>query len=196
MIKKIETIVGKPLPLRGDDIDTDRIIPARFLISTTFDGLGNNVFCDERVSPDGKETNHPMNNKNYTDATIIITNSNFGCGSSREHAPQAIKRAGFNLIIAESFAEIFYGNSSVLGLVCVTLPKDKIKQLLDDCEKHYSNEISLDISKSELIFNDKVYNIIMKDELKKSLLNGSYDTIAELASDKDIVKEFEQALPY
>ena len=196
MLTVIKEIKGKGLPLRGDDIDTDRIIPARFLISTTFDGLGDSAFCDERFSPDGTPTNHPMNDKKFNGSTIIITNNNFGCGSSREHAPQAIKRAGFNLILAESFAEIFYGNSSVLGLVCITLDKNNIETILKTIETDPNIEISMDIEKSELSVAGTVYKVELKDALKSSLLNGSYDTIAELASNKDEVQTFEKNLPY
>ncbi len=196
MLTVIKEIKGKGLPLRGDDIDTDRIIPARFLISTTFEGLGDSAFCDERFSPDGTPTNHPMNDKKFNGSTIIITNNNFGCGSSREHAPQAIKRAGYNLILAESFAEIFYGNSSVLGLVCITLDKNNIETILKSIETNPDTEISMDIEKSELSVAGTVYKVELKDALKSSLLNGSYDTIAELASNKDEVKTFEKNLPY
>ena len=135
MTGNIKEIKGKAMPMVGDDIDTDRIIPARFLRCVTFDGLGEQAFRDERFDEKGNPTNHPMNNEAYKGAKIIISGNNFGCGSSREHAPQAIKRAGYEAVIAESFAEIFYGNSSVLGLVCITLPKAEIAELAEYIEK-------------------------------------------------------------
>lgn len=186
----IKQINARALPMPGNDIDTDRIIPARFLRSITFEGLGDNAFIDERV-----DEKHPMNNKNYNGSKIILTGNNFGCGSSREHAPQAIKRAGYEAIIAESFAEIFYGNSSMLGLVCVTLPKEDIDAISAAVAAKPDTVIDIDIVKKTVTAAGKVYNISIKDTLRTALINGTYDTLAELLKNKEEVAEFNKNLP-
>ncbi len=191
----IKEIKGRAIPMVGDDIDTDRIIPARFLRCVTFDGLGEQAFMDERFTSDGKPTNHPMNNKAYSGANIMISGNNFGCGSSREHAPQAIKRAGYEAVIAESFAEIFYGNSSLLGLVCITLPKEEILELASLIEKSPDTLVDIDIEKKEIKAGAKTYKAGIKDTLQKSLLEGTYDTIFELSQNKAKIEEMDKMLP-
>ena len=178
MTGNIKEIKGKALPMVGDDIDTDRIIPARFLRCVTFDGLGEQAFRDERFDENGKPTNHPMNNEAY-----------------REHAPQAIKRAGYEAVIAESFAEIFYGNSSVLGLVCITLPKNEIAELASYIENNPNTEVVIDIEKAEIKAGEKTYKAGIKPTLQKSLLDGTYDTIYELIKNKDKIEEMDKNLP-
>lgn len=195
MLGPIKNIKARALPMPGDDIDTDRIIPARFLRCVTFDGLGESAFYDERFSPDGKEKKHPMNEKKYTGAEIILSGNNFGCGSSREHAPQAIKRAGFKAVIAESFAEIFYGNSSVLGLVCVTMPKENIAELIKIAENAPETEFFLDIENKELKVSGKAFKVNIKDALRTALINGSYDPLSELMKNKDKAAELNLKLP-
>ncbi len=195
MIGNIKEIKGKAMPMVGDDIDTDRIIPARFLRCVTFDGLGEQAFRDERFDINGNPTNHPMNKEEYKNAKIMISGNNFGCGSSREHAPQAIKRAGYEAVIAESFAEIFYGNSSVLGLVCITMPKDEILELANIIEKSPDTEVTIDIEKATIKAGDKIYQAGIKETLQKSLLNGTYDTIFELIKNKDKIAEMDKNLP-
>lgn len=195
MTGNIKEIKGKAMPMIGDDIDTDRIIPARFLRCVTFDGLGEQAFRDERFDENGNPTDHPMNKPEYKGAKIILSGNNFGCGSSREHAPQAIKRAGYEAVIAESFAEIFYGNSSVLGLVCITLPKSEIAELAEYIEKNPNTEVIIDIEKAEIKAGDKSYKAGIKRALQKSLLDGTYDTIYELMKNKDKVEEMDKNLP-
>ena len=194
MIKPIKKITGKGLPLPGNDIDTDRIIPARFLRCVTFDGLGENAFYDERFL-NGQTLNHPMNNQVYKNAKIILTGANFGCGSSREHAPQAIKRAGFEAIVAESFAEIFFGNSSVLGLVCVCLSKEDINQIMKVVEAYPDTNIEINIETKTLKCGNISYSIKINENLHKSLIEGSYDVLAELISNKDKVTKFNKEMP-
>lgn len=194
MIKPIKKITGKGLPLPGNDIDTDRIIPARFLRCVTFDGLGENAFYDERFL-NGQTLNHPMNNQVYKNAKIILTGANFGCGSSREHAPQAIKRAGFEAIVAESFAEIFFGNSSVLGLVCVCLSKEDINQIMKVVEAYPDTNIEINIETKTLKCGNISYSIKINENLHKSLMEGSYDVLAELISNKDKVTKFNKEMP-
>ncbi|MDE7169281.1 MAG: 3-isopropylmalate dehydratase small subunit [Mucispirillum sp.] len=195
MTGAIKEIKGRALPMAGDDIDTDRIIPARFLRCVTFDGLGEQAFRDERFDAGGNPTNHPMNDEAYKGANIILSGNNFGCGSSREHAPQAIKRAGYNAIIAESFAEIFYGNASVLGLACITLPKKEIEELGNAVKNNPKLEITIDIEKSEIKAGDKTYEAGIKETLKNSFLNGTYDTIYELMKNNDAISEIDKKLP-
>ncbi len=195
MINAIKLIEGNALPLRGDDIDTDRIIPARFLRCVTFDGLGESAFYDERFDTEDKPLDHPMNNNAYEGASIMVSGNNFGCGSSREHAPQAIKRAGYTAIVAESFAEIFYGNSSVLGLVCITLSKENIEKLTKTIENNPKITILIDIEKRTLQAGDDFYDITIKDTLRNSLLDGTYDTLGELMSNKEITAKVEQTSP-
>lgn len=195
MTGNIKEIKGKAMPMIGDDIDTDRIIPARFLRCVTFDGLGEQAFRDERFDENSNPTDHPMNKEEYKGAKIILSGNNFGCGSSREHAPQAIKRAGYEAVIAESFAEIFYGNSSVLGLVCITMPKAEISELASFIEKNPDTEVIIDIEKAEIKAGDKSYKAGIKRALQKSLLDGTYDTIYELMKNKDKVEEMDKNLP-
>src|SRR5690625_2976729 len=118
-LEEIKQVTGRGVYVAGDDIDTDRIIPARFMKCITFDGLGEFLFYDVRKNEDGSPKKHPLNEPRFSEATILLSGSNFGCGSSREHAPQAIYRYGFRGIIAESFAEIFFGNSTTLGMPCM-----------------------------------------------------------------------------
>lgn len=195
-IKPIKKVIGKAVPILGDDIDTDRIIPARYLKCVTFDGIGEFAFYDERFDVDGKPKNHPLNDNRFKDASIIITGKNFGCGSSREHAPQSIKRAGFNAIIAESFAEIFYGNSITLGLVCVTLPKDEILEISKLIDENPNIQVEIDIEWEVIRVGEKVYKCGIKPSTKKSLLDGEYDSLGILLKNMDKVREVEKNLPY
>lgn len=195
MLGPVKNIKARALPLPGDDIDTDRIIPARFLRCVIFDGLGESAFYDERFFPDGSEKNHPMNEKKYSGAGIILSGNNFGCGSSREHAPQAIKRAGYKAVIAESFAEIFYGNSSVLGLVCVTMLKEDIAELIKTAQAAPETEFELDIENRSVKAAGTTYGINIKDTLRTALINGTYDPLAELMKNKDKTAALNSKLP-
>ena len=195
MLGPIKNIKATALPMPGSDIDTDRIIPARFLRCVTFDGLGSNAFYDERFETDGTPKAHPMNEEKYNGSEIIISGNNFGCGSSREHAPQAIKRAGFKAVIAESFAEIFYGNSSVLGLVCVTLPQESINELIAAVQNSPKEVLALDIENRVLKAFGKEYQITVKDTLRTALINGTYDPLAELMRNSDKTAAINKKLP-
>lgn len=192
----IKKVSGRGVPIIGDDIDTDRIIPARYLKCVTFDGIGEFVFYDERFNPDGSSKGHTIDNPKFKGANIILTGNNFGCGSSREHAPQSIKRAGFNAIIAESFAEIFFGNSLMLGIVCATMPKSEILGIVRIVEDKPEEVIDIDVEKKSLIICGKVYNIEIKDSAQKAFLEGTYDSLGELMRNIELVKEFEKGLPY
>lgn len=192
----IKKVTGRAVPILGDDIDTDRIIPARYLKCVTFDGIGEFAFYDERFNPDGSSNGHPMDDPKFKGASIIISGNNFGCGSSREHAPQSIKRAGFNAIVAESFAEIFYGNSLTLGIVCVTLPKKNIEKIVNVVHNSPESVLEIDVEQKTLKLNNDIYNIDIKESARKAFLEGTYDSLGELLQNIELVKEFEKNLPY
>src|SRR6478735_3234953 len=128
-LAKIERVEGRGVHVPGEDIDTDRIIPARFLKCVTFDGLGEHLFKDVRFRQDGSKTGHPLDDPRFAGATVLVAGRNFGCGSSREHAPQSIAKAGFKAMVAESFAEIFFGNCTTLGIPCVTASREDIAKI-------------------------------------------------------------------
>ena len=136
---------GSGIVVRGNDIDTDRIIPARYLAAVTFAGLEDGVFVDARYTPDGSEKDHPFNERRFARASVLIVNRNFGCGSSREHAPQALQRWGIQLMVGESFAEIFTGNCTALGMPVVTASADDVAALMDAVELDPSQEIAVDL---------------------------------------------------
>jgi 3-isopropylmalate/(R)-2-methylmalate dehydratase small subunit len=152
MLEKFTVIKGRAVPIRGEDIDTDRIIPARFMKSITFEGLGQYLFYDERFDEAGNPKPHPLNDPRYQGATILLVESGFGSGSSREHAPQAIKRAGFKAIIGESFAEIFFGNAIAIGLPAVTLAPEDLAVLFQAVEANPELEVEIDLVSKEVRF--------------------------------------------
>ena len=195
-LDKIVEIKGTGIPVIGNDIDTDRIIPARYLKCVTFDGLGEFAFYDERFDENGNSLNHPIDDEKFKGGNIIISNENFGCGSSREHAPQAIKRAGIDAIIAESFAEIFFGNSVTLGIVCITLSKDDINELIDIVNKNPKTEITVSVEDTSVNVGDKVFKGNIPEGAKKAFLNATYDSLNELLQNMDKIIETEKSLPY
>ncbi|MFC1752136.1 3-isopropylmalate dehydratase small subunit [Thermoproteota archaeon] len=195
--KKITSIKGRAIPLGGDDIDTDRIIPARFLKTITFDELGDQAFIDDRANKDGSlKMAHPLNNPNYKNATILIAGKNFGCGSSREHAPQAIKRYGIKAVIAESFAEIFSGNCKALGLPTVTADRQDINKLLTYIEDNPGTECVLDLNSKSFVYNNKTLIIDLPEGRRKEFLSGTWDIVSVLKSNLSHIKEKEETLPY
>lgn len=193
---KIEKVIGNAVPVPGDDIDTDRIIPARFLKCVTFDALGEQLFYDVRFDDDGKSLNFPIDQEQYKGANIMVSGNNFGCGSSREHAPQSIKKAGFDAVIAGSYAEIFYGNSTTLGIVCAEASDEVRAELMAAIEAAPAEKLELDVAASVARFNGKEYPVSIKPNAQKAFLEGSYDALAELLNGMDKVKELESALPY
>ncbi|WP_022851446.1 3-isopropylmalate dehydratase small subunit [Limisalsivibrio acetivorans] len=196
MIDPIKVIKGQAVPVPGDDIDTDRIIPARYLKCVTFDGLGEALFYDERYDGEGNPKGHTIDEDKYKGAKIILSGNNFGCGSSREHAPQSIKRAGFDVVVAESFAEIFYGNSTTLGIVCAKMPKDEIAELMQLVQEKPDTEFVVDVEKRTLTANGKEYNIEMREGARSAFLDATYDSLGMLLQGKDQVAELENSLPY
>jgi 3-isopropylmalate/(R)-2-methylmalate dehydratase small subunit len=145
-MRQISKITGRALPMRGNDIDTDRIIPARFLTAVTFDGLEQHVFEDDRKSAGGPYNRHPFDVSHFQGAAVLLANANFGCGSSREHAPQALQRWGIQVVIGESFAEIFFGNSGMIGMPCVTASAGDVAALMDLAEREPATEFAVDLA--------------------------------------------------
>ena len=188
---KLSTISGKPLALIGDDIDTDRIIPARFLKCVSFDHLGQSVFADDRKNLEGS---HPFDLEKNQGASIFIVNSNFGCGSSREHAPQALLRWGIRAIIGESFAEIFYGNCTAIGIPCYTLSKDLIKTIQNDENHNYLFEIN--IKESTLKYGSVKLNLEIKNSSKQMFLSGEWDATSTLLKNINLIEKKINELPY
>ena len=188
---KIKIIRGRCISLIGDDIDTDRIIPARFLKCVTFDSLGSAVFEDDRKDQKGK---HPFDLTKNQNSSILIVNSNFGCGSSREHAPQALLRWGIRAIIGESFAEIFYSNCVAIGIPCFTMDKISIKTIQEKSEKGLIFDI--DISEAEAKAKDSKFNLEIKSSSKNMFLSGEWDATSTLLKNKELIEEKIKQLPY
>jgi 3-isopropylmalate/(R)-2-methylmalate dehydratase small subunit len=188
-LSPIKKVTGRAVPVEGDDIDTDRIIPARYMRCVTFDGLGEFLFRDIRQTPEGKSTNHPIDQAQFKGATILVSGINFGCGSSREHAPQAIARAGFRAVIAGNFAEIFFGNSTTLGLPCVTAKKEDLEALTQLIKKEPSTEVQIDLEKLNITAGRLSFSVGMKASAQQGLLSGRYDAIADLLANLPKVKE-------
>ena len=191
-IGKISIIIGKPIVLIGDDIDTDRIIPARFLKCVSFDNLGQSVFEDDRKNLKGK---HPFDADSNRGSSILIVNSNFGCGSSREHAPQALLRWGIRAIIGESFAEIFYSNCIAIGIPCFTLSKELIKEIQHNTNQNNSL-FEIDINKSILRYESLIYNLEIKNSSKKMFLSGDWDATSTLLENINLIERKINDLPY
>jgi len=189
---KLSQISGKPIALIGDDIDTDRIIPARFLKCVSFENLGESVFKDDRENLKGK---HPFDLKSNKGSSILIVNSNFGCGSSREHAPQALLRWGIRAIIGESFAEIFYSNCIAIGIPCFTLSKESIKKIQNDINQNNSL-YEIDIQKSILISEGFSLSLEIKDSSRKMFLSGEWDATTTLLENENLIEEKIRTLPY
>ena len=192
----IKKVTGKAVFVPGDDIDTDRIIPARFMKCITFDGLGEYLFYDVRKTEGGENKNHNLNDPRFAEASILVSGNNFGCGSSREHAPQSILRAGYNAVIAGSFAEIFFGNSINLGIVCVIASDADRKIIASAIEIHPELEITIDVEDYKIWYGDQFVPCEIKPGARDSLLSGNYDPLDELLVGADEVSKTASALPY
>jgi 3-isopropylmalate/(R)-2-methylmalate dehydratase small subunit len=195
-LEKITQVKGRGVPVPGDDIDTDRIIPARFMKCVTFEGLGEYVFFDVRKKEDGSEWEHPLNEERFSGATILVSGNNFGCGSSREHAPQAIYRAGFRAVIAEGFAEIFFGNSTQLGMPCVSAGKADLDGLRSAIEADPALEISIDLESKQISFGDQSIPCDIREGARSALINGKWDPIQDLLDGADEVAGVVSNLAY
>ncbi|HEY8492499.1 MAG TPA: 3-isopropylmalate dehydratase small subunit [Myxococcota bacterium] len=190
---RVTRVEGRGCVLRGDDIDTDRIIPARFLRCVTFDGIGAHAFEDDRRQAKG---DHPLDDPRFAGAKILIVGRNFGCGSSREHAPQALWRFGFQAFVGESFAEIFFGNCVALGLPCVTLPRPELERLMESVDLDPQQPLVLDLEKGTLTSKLGAQAIAMPEGARRQLLEGSWDATAVLLGAGDAIEATAQRLPY
>lgn len=192
----INQLSGTGLPLLGNDIDTDRIMPARYLKELTFSNLGSYVFADEISEVANNETPHPFADKQFQNASFLVVNSNFGCGSSREHAPQGIKRWGIDCIIGESYSEIFFANCSAIGLPCLTLSQEDVKTIQEQIAKNSEEKISLDLTKESLKVGDKVFQYKLDGGLKDSFISGKWDLTARLLANTAEIHEKKAQLIY
>ncbi len=194
-LEKIKKISAVPVVVPGDDIDTDRIIPARFLKSITFDGLGEFAFYDERKNADGSNKAHPMNAPEAKNAGILISGMNFGCGSSREHAPQALWRRGIRAIVAGSFAEIFFGNSTTLGIACARATRENLDKISDWAAKNRGNEIEIDVENLRVNFGNESVPVEIPPSVQRALLDGRWDPIADLLENSEKISALSKSLP-
>jgi 3-isopropylmalate/(R)-2-methylmalate dehydratase small subunit len=182
---------GRGVPLRGDDIDTDRIIPARYLRAITFEGLEEHVFEDDR-----KTSSHAFDDHRFAGGAVLVVNANFGCGSSREHAPQGLQRWGIQTIVGESFAEIFFGNSTMIGLPCVTASPADVRMLQDLIERSPETEVRVDIEKGTCDAGDLHVKVSMPPNVRDALVTGAWDTTGLLLDRYDEVDAASKRLPY
>ena len=189
----IESFAGRACVLRGDDIDTDRIIPARFMKVVTFNEVGAHAFEDDRAAAKG---DHPLDDEKYTGASILLVGRNFGCGSSREHAPQALMRFGFNAFIGGSFAEIFAGNCTAMGLVCAALEQADLENLMGSVELDPEQEIKIDVEAKTVTSRAGTVPASIPDGTRKQLLEGSWDATGMLLDGADEVTRAAARLPY
>lgn len=194
-LDKITQVIGKGVYLAGDDIDTDRIIPARYMKCITFDGLGDYLFYDLRHNEDGTEKDQVLNDPIYSEASILISGKNFGCGSSREHAPQALYRAGFRAIITEGFAEIFFGNSTQLGMPCLTVKTEVIQKLSAAVSSNPETVISINMENLKISIGDEQFDSTIKEGARESLITGTWDPIGELLEGVEDVDRMAASLP-
>ncbi|HJN48890.1 MAG: 3-isopropylmalate dehydratase small subunit [Pseudomonadales bacterium] len=192
----IKIISGTGVYVEGNDIDTDRIIPARFLKCVTFDELGPALFYDVRFDENDVSKGHVLDSDKHKGANILISDANFGCGSSREHAPQAIQKFGFSAIIAESFAEIFFGNCTTLGVPCVCMEQEARQQLTDLINADPNASIIVDIDNLKLICANNIFDVTMKESARDAFLSGSYDPLDALLEAKQEIEKTAAELGY
>ncbi len=195
-IERVTRIQGRALPLGGNDIDTDRIIPARFLRSVSFEGLETHLFEDDIVQLRAQNASHPIVDARFTGAEILVVNRNFGCGSSREHAPQAIRRRGFRAVAGESFSEIFFGNSVALGMPCVSGTAADIAHLQDLVTQAPDSLVSIDLETLQLQCGDWRMPVSLPPAARESFIDGSWDATGLLLDRYEQVDETMSRLPY
>lgn len=189
---KVESVTGTGIPLLLDDIDTDRIIPARFLRCVTFEGLGEHAFEDDRQ----QDSDHPFDKPEYQNASILIGGRNFGCGSSREHAPQSLIRWGIEAIIAESYAEIFFGNCTSLGVPAVCASREALEKLDQAVKANPKQDITVDLLTMKVRCGDQEFDCTLPDNARAALTTGTYDFLAQLLKSTDEIKERAAEVPY
>jgi len=189
----ITEVGGTGVPIPGDDIDTDQILPARFMKEVTFDNMADYLFYDARRD-DGEFNDHPLNR--FEGASIAVINSNFGCGSSREHAPQAMMRWGVDGIVGESYAEIFRDNCKSLGIPAVTTDHETVVELQEWIENNPDGEIDIDVETEEVTYGETTIDVEIDDAMKEALVEGIWDTTALMYSNRSKVEETTADLPY
>jgi len=192
-MSQVQIVSGRGIPLVGNDIDTDRIIPARFLRCVTFDGLGEQAFADDRVQAKGE---HPFDQPQYQGANILVVNGNFGCGSSREHAPQALAKWGIQAVVGESFAEIFFGNCVAIGIPCVTAEPTTVKQLQAILQENTQASITVDLDAMQVHCGDFQASVSMGEGSRQMLTTGTWDTCGQLLAQIDPIRATVAKLPY
>lgn len=190
-MRRISRIEGRALPMRGNDVDTDRIIPARFLRSITFDGLERHLFEDDR-----KAAKHPFDDEHYQGASVLLVNANFGCGSSREHAPQALNRWGIDAVIGESFAEIFFGNSTMIGMPCVTASAEDVRALMDLVESRPQTGLRVDLAAGTCDADGFRCAVTLPARVRDAFATGAWDTTGMLLDNFGEVESAAKRLPY
>jgi len=195
-MNEVTSVIGRGIAVRGNDIDTDRIIPARYLRCVTFDGLGEHAFEDDRLQEAEQGKTHPFDDERFAGAKLLVVNSNFGCGSSREHAPQAIMRCGVEAVIGVSFAEIFFGNSVALGMPCVTATGSDVERLQSAIEADPELELALDIEGNQVRFGDASVPVALPDGARRMFLTGQWDATGQLVEGLDQVRAKAGVLPY
>jgi len=188
---RVQSVSGRALPLRGHDIDTDRIIPARYLRAISFEGLQEHVFADDRSDPA-----HPFNAPQYQGAHVLLVNRNFGCGSSREHAPQALQRWGIQALVGEGYSEIFFGNSVTIGLPCLTVSPAEIEQLMKRVEADPATALTVDVEGLRIAAGDLTMSATMPRSAHEALTTGLWDGTGLLLADFEQVRQLADGLPY
>jgi 3-isopropylmalate/(R)-2-methylmalate dehydratase small subunit len=196
IVRKLTVIEGRAVPVAGHDVDTDRIIPARFLKAISFEGLEAHVFEDDRQQARQKGGLHPFDQPAFQGARILFVNRNFGCGSSREHAPQALKRWGIDVVIGESYSEIYFGNSLALGMPCLSVPHKDADWLIAQAEANPQANVSVDVTALTISMGDRVIKAQMPKSAQEALITGAWDATGALLEDFDRVKATASRLPY
>ena len=192
-MSEVKQISGKAIAVEGNDIDTDRIIPARFLRCVTFDGLGEHAFADDRTQTNGQ---HPFDQPQYQGANILVVNNNFGCGSSREHAPQALSKWGIEAIVGQSFAEIFFGNCVAIGVPCVVASPESVQQLQTLIKENPSANLAVDLETMTVKNDNLSVAVQMNEGSRQMFLNGTWDNCGQLISNAENIKATASKLPY
>jgi 3-isopropylmalate/(R)-2-methylmalate dehydratase small subunit len=195
-MSRVVSVQGRAVPVVGDDIDTDRIIPARYLKEITFSRMGEYPFYDERFNPDGSKKDHPFNKPEYQGASVLIGNVNFGCGSSREHAPQSLVRWGIRAVIAESFAEIFAGNCIMLGTPALIASKDDVLKLQKVATDKPGTVFTIDLNTMEVKADGLTVKVTMPPSRRNALVEGTWDSTALLLANAAKTKEKAGVLPH
>jgi 3-isopropylmalate/(R)-2-methylmalate dehydratase small subunit len=190
------TIRGRVIPLPGDEIDTDRIIPARFLKAITFEDIGKFAFYDERFDEDGGEKPHPLNDARFRGGSVLLVNKNFGCGSSREHAPQALMGYGIRAFVGESFAEIFAGNCTALGMPAARVTTEAAREIMRLAAEAPGREIVINLEKKQIDLAGITFPFEMPEANRRAFLLGTWDTLETLLANREEIESQARSLPY